>query len=230
MSRRIGVSTIRSLLPRIDYALSFDGIDDYIEVMDASSLNFGSGDFSVFMWVKTTAYPSIGKYGSIADIGWVLNGTATIGHDGELVVAFTDSARNFIEFYSDMAINDGEFHFVGFVRSSNLCYIYIDGVSVKTQDISSIGNISSTSSLLIGAIDSDAIGDFYDGIIDEVRIYNRALTLAEIQHNMVAKTPILDGLVLWLPMNEGVGNTVHDKSGRGNNGTIYGATWVRRLP
>ncbi|MEM4060312.1 MAG: LamG domain-containing protein [Pyrobaculum sp.] len=35
------------------------------------------------------------------------------------------------------------------------------------------------------------------------------------------------GLVLYLWMNEGAGNTVYDLSGNGNHGTIYGATWTR---
>jgi hypothetical protein len=37
---------------------------------------------------------------------------------------------------------------------------------------------------------------------------------------------IIDGLVLSLPMDEGSGSITYDKSGNGNNGTIYGATWV----
>ena len=37
---------------------------------------------------------------------------------------------------------------------------------------------------------------------------------------------ILDGCVLHLPMDEGFGDTVHDRSGYGNHGTIYGASWV----
>jgi len=166
---------------KIGKALNFDGINDYVEIPDSLTLNFGSGDFSVFMWIKTSGYPSIGKYGSAADVGWIFFGTSTLGHDGELVVSFTDTARHYVEFFSGVAVNDGVYHFIGFVRSSNLCRVYIDGVLVKTEDISSIGSISSTSTVLIGAMDSDAMGDFYKGIIDEVRAYNRALTDAEIQ-------------------------------------------------
>ena len=59
-----------------------------------------------------------------------------------------------------------------------------------------------------------------------VRAYNRALSGSEIQHNYHnPMNPITDGLVLWLQMDEGSGSTVYDRSGNGNHGTIYGASW-----
>jgi hypothetical protein len=68
---------------------------------------------------------------------------------------------------------------------------------------------------------------YFNGFIDEVRFYNRALTAEEIQYNYQhPDTPITDGLVLWLDFNEGSGTTAYDKSGNGNDGTIYGAIWT----
>jgi len=67
---------------------------------------------------------------------------------------------------------------------------------------------------------------FYPIIIDEVRIYNRALSSYEISEIYTKGTFIKDGLVLYLPFHEGEGNIAHDVSGYGNHGTIYGAQWV----
>jgi len=56
---------------------------------------------------------------------------------------------------------------------------------------------------------------------------DKALTGDEIQHNHLnPMSPVTDGLVLWLKMEEGSGTTVHDYSGYGNDGTIYGASWT----
>jgi hypothetical protein len=70
---------------------------------------------------------------------------------------------------------------------------------------------------------------FFKGRVGGVRVYNRALSASEVAdlYNNPYAGPT-QGLVLWLPMNEGTGASVADKSGQGNNGTIYGATWVSR--
>ena len=57
-----------------------------------------------------------------------------------------------------------------------------------------------------------------------LRIYDRALSENEIK-TLYNGGDIRDGLVLYLPMDEGSGNTVYDHSGNNNHGTIYGATW-----
>ena len=59
------------------------------------------------------------------------------------------------------------------------------------------------------------------------RMYNKPLTVQEVRYNKQnPMSPVMDELVLWLKMEEGSGTTVHDYSGYGNDGTIYGATWT----
>ncbi|MEM2163676.1 MAG: hypothetical protein QXR62_04550 [Candidatus Bathyarchaeia archaeon] len=74
---------------------------------------------------------------------------------------------------------------------------------------------------------STTLAGFMSLMNDEVCIYNRALTDAEIYEIYSKGTFIKDGLVLYLPFHEGEGNIAHDVSGYGNHGTIYGgAMWV----
>jgi len=69
---------------------------------------------------------------------------------------------------------------------------------------------------------------YFNGYIGFIRIYNRVLSESEIEQNFENPyEPVSDGLVLWLLMDEGEGDVVYDKSGNGNDGTIYGAEWVR---
>jgi hypothetical protein len=63
--------------------------------------------------------------------------------------------------------------------------------------------------------------------IASVKIWARALSDQEINAEFDNPySPPTSGLVLWLKMDEGSGTVVYDYSGNGNNGTIYGATWV----
>jgi hypothetical protein len=79
----------------------------------------------------------------------------------------------------------------------------------------------------IGAGATEGSGSYYfNGLIDEVRIYNRALSQDEISRICDYNEFIRDGLVLYLDFTEGEGNIAYDKSGLGNHGTIYGAEWV----
>jgi len=101
---------------------------------------------------------------------------------------------------------------------------------------------TNTESLILGC-DFPGGDEYFDGVIDEVRIYNQALTGSEVQQIMVGTAPSqpdqppddtpgdstsdLSGLVLHLPFNEGSGITANDTSGYGNHGELRGnVTWV----
>ncbi|MFC1937408.1 LamG domain-containing protein [Chloroflexota bacterium] len=67
---------------------------------------------------------------------------------------------------------------------------------------------------------------YHDGIIDEVRVYSRALSDDEASEHSKGIFRDETGLVGLWHMDEGSGNVVGDSSGLGNDGTRYGATWV----
>jgi hypothetical protein len=70
-------------------------------------------------------------------------------------------------------------------------------------------------------------GEHFDGVIDEARIYDRALDEAEIRADMA--TPVAAGSpgpVGAYSFEQGAGTSVPDESGHGNAGTITGATWT----
>lgn len=78
---------------------------------------------------------------------------------------------------------------------------------------------------------SGSLDGYFQGTIDEIRIYNRTITQAEViyshkqgygWYNPQNQT----GLVLWQKLNEGHGSETGDSSGHNNNGTAYTARWV----
>ncbi len=74
---------------------------------------------------------------------------------------------------------DGNWHFIALTREETTCNLMVDGVAVATKNCSS--NTSNTAQLSIGAKDSSFPDDFIEGLIDDVRIYDRILTPKELE-------------------------------------------------
>jgi hypothetical protein len=77
-----------------------------------------------------------------------------------------------------------------------------------------------------------AASRYWNGRIDEVRIWNRSLIAAELQTNMNTHIDPAQqtGLAGYWRFNEGTGTTVNDLSSNSNNGTVSGATFVTPVP
>ncbi len=88
--------------------------------------------------------------------------------------------------------------------------------------------LGTATGLRIGA--STTPSNYMDGLIDEVRYYNRALTATEIQNLYLYDVVPQDGLVAEYLFNEATGTTATDSSGNGNHGTITGATYTTDVP
>ena len=169
------------------YAGSFDGSTDYISAADAPSLDFGtSQNFSVSAWVntqsKTNLYQSIVIHGGLQVSN---SGAGALGPGYMLafrnccgfLVRIGDGSTISSIFYS--YTSDSQWHNIIMTcsRTGNMT-IYFDGVPVGTANISSIGSVTNSGPLWIG---QDGSGERFPGSIDDVRIYNRALSAAEVQ-------------------------------------------------
>jgi hypothetical protein len=99
--------------------------------------------------------------------------------------------------------------------------LYFNGV----QDPNTLAHSKMTDRALTGAnsFGSPTSGQTPDAVFSLARLYNRALSQAEIWYNMYnSLSPVRNGLLLFFPMVEGSGTTVADYSGQGNNGTLSG--------
>ena len=155
---------------KIAGALELDGIDDYISadfVLDPSW-----GAFSVFAWIKGGAPEQT--------ILSQVNGRNWLSIDEEIGALSTELTVGLIlkPLVSQAVITDGDWHRVGVSWDGANLLLYVDDVEVARKTQSSIPG--SQNGLYIGAGNKLGVDTFFSGLIDDVRIYNQALSDEEI--------------------------------------------------
>jgi photosystem II stability/assembly factor-like uncharacterized protein len=158
--------------------------------------------------------------------GWTLNGEIFLETDGNTNSMMFDIATDEGSGYEvrTSPLSFSTWYHMAATYDGHEQRIYLNGILEDSETWSSTFTI--TTGITIGR-DYEAEIQYLDGIVDEVRIWNRALTLEEIQINMYSHlTGFEEGLVGYWPFNEGSGSTVNDFSGNNNQGTVYGATWI----
>lgn len=207
---------------RLGGTLNFDGDDDYVDCGNDASLNI-TGNITVEAWVKSFVATPAGPDGRIADKHYqnafaffqkaFVNGTLKVIVNG--VGAQTP----------EQSIQANKWHHAVFVYNRVSIKIYIDGIEKASQPYSAAIGISGDN-LYIGNSQTFSSNN-WNGLIDEARIYNRALAADEIKEHYKGIFQNESGLVGHWNMNEGSGDVVADSSGEGNDGIRHGATWVQ---
>jgi len=160
-------------------ALSFDGVDDYVEVANSPSLGI-TGDITVAAWIKRGA---LGDYGGIVaktdgDNIWDYDFYFDSGADNLHFWSDSQSPQNTI---STGTVSDTDWHHVAATRSGETVTFYIDGAPAGTVTISG-DSADNPIPVRIGTDGPGYSGDsMFNGLIDDVRIYNRALSASEIR-------------------------------------------------
>src|SRR6266850_1361178 len=166
-------------------ALSFDGVSGYVSVPASSTLNLGSNG-TIEAWVKPNV---INVWSSVLAKGNV-NADPPTNYGLEInssnrflcILGNGSSARTLS---STITVAAGTFYHVACVWNGTQLQLYVNG-ALNTSVAQNITPVANTSPLYIGQFGGNA--DRMNGTIDEVRIYNRALSATEIQTDM--NTPI----------------------------------------
>ena len=135
---------------------------------------------------------------------------------------------------SSTRLDDNQWHHAVGIKDagSGKIFLYVDGQSDGEQTVS-MGDTDSDQGLYIG---SGHLGRYMDVFMDEVAIWNEAITAAEITalynsgSGLSAASNSGDytsssNLQGYWKMDEGTGTSVADASSNSNTGTISGATW-----
>ncbi|MCF7836107.1 hypothetical protein K9N08_00405, partial [Candidatus Gracilibacteria bacterium] len=154
-----------------DSALDFDGVDDYVEIADDASLDI-TDMLTTSMWVKTDGSDI---QTTALSKGWnnlrvIINGTNTIR------VVWNTGGVDHTVITTDV-VAPGEWQHIVVTYDRSNINIYLNGSLVK-QGAASGDVLTNDTSLKIGTYTSAL--QFFDGSIDDVAIYNRALSSAEI--------------------------------------------------
>jgi hypothetical protein len=173
-------------------ALDFDGANDFVEMIDNPSINYGGTSFTWGAWINfTDSQPNYA--GVLAKVLGTLKGVQLVLVDNKIAAEFFGGGSAVgvgNGLVGTTPLNDGRWHHVAMVLDATAMNmkLYVDGqveANVNSSLLSS--NIDNSASLFIGT-ERTAIA-FYKGRIDEIRLYNTALTQANIQADMTSIAP-----------------------------------------
>jgi N-acetylneuraminic acid mutarotase len=161
-------------------ALQFDGVDDYISTDFV--LNPADGSFSVFAWIKGGAPGQVilSQTDGPGGAGEIWLGADAV--EGKLMTGIRPpSGRSPTPpMIADVVIADGQWHHIGIViTEQKVRHLYVDGIRVAF-DTQPVVLPPSDGDLYIGTSKNPDTGSFFSGLVDDVRIYNAALTSEEV--------------------------------------------------
>ena len=210
---------------KIGNALSFDG-NDYVDCAYRGDYLVTTG--TIMAWVKPTSSSS----GAIAGLPYSAASGWPDPYIGLALLHTTDRVKvygnaggtgNHVDMPLLTPLDLNVWTHVAGTYDGKSWKLYINGVLRKV--FPTAGNIAYTGyvHLPIGVRSVTAPGDYFVGVIDEVKLYNYALNGAEISE--AAEMGGVPGCVALYQFNEGSGTETYDEI-NGNTGTINGATWT----
>ncbi|MDX1913648.1 MAG: LamG-like jellyroll fold domain-containing protein [Saprospiraceae bacterium] len=212
-------------------ALQLDGTDDQVEIQDATLGNFGTGDFTIEMWVQTT------------DDNCALMGKRAICNCDNFWNFFINAGRLQAEFSTSTSCNDylnvagsnnslanGNWHHIAFVRQGTTLQYYVDGILDRT--VFSNQNLDNAAKLRIGNIVCGGLN--FRGSMDEIRIWSLARSVMELNEKMnctlAGDEP---GLLAYYPLSsQNCGacsagtNTLIDNTANGYHGLLQNGAYT----
>jgi VCBS repeat-containing protein len=200
---------------RVGQALAFDGVNDYVSVANSADINSAPSDFvqrSISLWFK--ADDTSGRQ-VIFEEGGSINGLNIYVENGEVFVGgwSTSEGHGWNGTWHSEAVTDGQWHHVSLVLDAsanganttapNSFFAYLDGQDISGVDTSAselyrghTGDINvgrSGGSIRYddgsGGYESDGSANYFAGEVDDVRIYDGALSAAEVDE--LANPPIV---------------------------------------
>ncbi|MCG8423712.1 MAG: LamG domain-containing protein [Proteobacteria bacterium] len=164
---------------QVSRAFDLDGVDDYISVSHDPSLNLGTGEFTIAVWINPSTITSyrliLHKRDGSVDKELELRIGQSAG-DGRLFF-LTGDAASYSQVVSSSSIEPDRYTHVAIVRQANKVMLYLDG-ELDNFVLGGPHNISSSSELYIGRAHQG--GGYFAGMIDEVQIMRHAITSSEV--------------------------------------------------
>ncbi|WGD34158.1 LamG-like jellyroll fold domain-containing protein [Olleya sp. YS] len=219
--------------------LGFDGIDNFTLIGDKVDL---AGDFTASAWVKPDGSNALASDKIIVAKNNGVEGYKFFLTDNN-VVSFSIGNLATDRIDSNTTLPNNVWHHVAVIYHSNVARLYIDGVLDTSKTI--VNPTPNGAEFAIGAIYIDKLNvqDYFKGDIDEIRIWDEALTLPQLRYvmnqelekagavvngaivpNTITKNEIntvgWTNLKAYYNMNSYIGTHLNDVSGNGNRGSL----------
>ncbi len=230
----VGATTSAKTMGKQGQALSFNGTDREIDIADNASLNLDTS-FTISAWIKRQGTSWSPIYDASASFGWVFQISDTNK------ITLTETAVN--DYMGTSNVQNGVWQHVVVVKNGN-------GASNTTFYLNGVADGTASSDTIITPSGIKKIGYdnsfFFNGSIDDVRLYNRALSASEVkslylaseskinssQNNVSGFSTLNSGLLLrWSFDGADLTDKVYDRSSNNNNGYYNGrATSTAKVP
>ena len=196
---------------------------NYISVSTNTNIPIGNAPYTIEAWIQPLGSPA-----NLGIIGW-----GNWGNTNQVNALRLDGVGGIYNYWwghdlyaspSGFNLFDGNWHHVAATYDGTTRAIYVDGV-LQNSDTPTPAAINSPNNLTVGATD---VTGYFNGNIDEVRIWSRGLCQAEIQHNLNGELAASQtGLVAYYKFNQGTAaaanptvTSLTDASGNSNTGTL----------
>lgn len=215
-------------------ALALNGINEFVAVPYTYALDFGADDFSLEVWLKAdSTQAGAAPEQSIVDSTTTGRCPYAIHYlaDSGKVLALRSQDETTITITSSVAINDGKFHHVAFIKQGATLVLYIDGESVGTAIDPFQPTTQDGLALYFGCIRTKE--NFFKGQLDEIRLWRTARSVedlrAESHYRLIGNELTLVG---YWRFDEGTGTQIFDQTEHANHAQLYSSTsdvinWVK---
>jgi hypothetical protein len=157
------------------HAASFNGSSSYLSIPDSADFDFGSGDFTVDMWIKYASIPVpngemlIGQTNVTGNRSWKIVQYNDSGYGLSFLYSYDGSTQSII--HTPWVPSDTSWHHIAVIRNGADLKIYVDGTQVGTTASLGTNTIYNSSSVLqLGALENPAQIYYFNGYMDEVRV------------------------------------------------------------
>ena len=194
-------------------ALEFDGTNEYVEIPDNNSLDLTT-NYTIEVWIKPVSFSFIAgivtKYHTSSSNGYLLRLHSGTPYTG---LCFDDM------YTSTGILEQGKWYHIAAVNDNGTRKLYLNGELQALTDIPIEVKVNSDPVCL--GVDYLPDGRYFNGDIDEVRIWNDVRTEAEILVNMCKELAGDEsGLVAYYKITNGSGTSLTDNSTNSNTGTL----------
>ncbi|MEQ9359291.1 CHAT domain-containing protein [Coleofasciculus chthonoplastes] len=167
----------------------FDGTTGYVEIPDSDFIDFGTNeDFTITAWIQVSPEQLdtvagdkdvIEKWSGGEPYPYVIR---YFYQSGKILAARYDGVPTNLSptVNSTVSIDDGQFHHIAFIKEGSTLSLYVDGILEDTNTDTINSPTQNNSPLFLARRGGNAVDNFFRGSIDEVAIYDSALSPSEV--------------------------------------------------